>query len=513
MLESLELINAYNMTDSQINTWLRLLKDQNINHFIYRLNAFSEFQTETSKGIQPFNKMLTFANAQGIDVSLDLHTWFTTWDNYFIKSDTYRNNHLNYIKNVLNSVNPNYKTVMVLNEAQATKATEIGNNFILNCIAIAKQNTSKPVSVRFMGGYSPTTGHYSPEIDYQCDFISRNTYLDPRTNQAKYGSTIPILKTAIESAHNQGKQFWFTEFGYPKTNLSDQAAYVQAFLNWANALQVDACFAWTAQPSVSGETYNLFNGLTPNPAFYALTNNQNNQGGEVPSMNAQEYRNEVWEIGTHSREGTTSQFETIDNVQAIAFNAGQKTRTNLTEINSKWLPVNQGDTIICRAWTKSEQLNQQYKYGLIAGFDLYGTTSRLFETPMLNWVPYGTTEWSLSESKYTVNDSRVIGFIAFLGANFRFNSDGSPRTWGEIVPAKHWFVPQICIVPNGAVEPVLITKPTIQTEPEPQPQPTKRTLAARVPMVGNSMIVQYYLRKLRDKAFSKEMHKKLHPII
>ena len=39
------------------------------------------------------------------------------------------------------------------------------------------------------------------------------------------------------------------------------------------------------------------------------------------------------------------------------------------------------------------------------------------------------------------------------------------------------------------------------------------TLAARVPMFGNSIIVQRYLRKIRDKIFSKKAHERLHPLV
>jgi hypothetical protein len=39
------------------------------------------------------------------------------------------------------------------------------------------------------------------------------------------------------------------------------------------------------------------------------------------------------------------------------------------------------------------------------------------------------------------------------------------------------------------------------------------TLAARVPAFGNSIIVKYYLRKLRDKFFSRKAHERLHPLI
>ena len=45
------------------------------------------------------------------------------------------------------------------------------------------------------------------------------------------------------------------------------------------------------------------------------------------------------------------------------------------------------------------------------------------------------------------------------------------------------------------------------------PEPPPRTVVARFPCVGNRALVQVYLRKLRDKIFSKKQHERLHPWI
>lgn len=47
----------------------------------------------------------------------------------------------------------------------------------------------------------------------------------------------------------------------------------------------------------------------------------------------------------------------------------------------------------------------------------------------------------------------------------------------------------------------------------PPPPPPNKSLAARVPMIGNRALVQVYLRRLRDRVFSKKLHKLLHPLI
>jgi hypothetical protein len=280
MVASTELINFYSMTTNEVTTFVRLLQTQEIPLFIVRLNAFSEWQSGSSSGVAKAKQMIEAANTQGIEVAVDLHTWYTTWDNSFRDSAsgsaTNRAKYITYVRNVLTAfAGSNVYAFMVMNEPQARKASSSENQFILDVIAAANQVTNKPISVRFMAGYSPTTGHYSAAIDQASDFICRNTYWDARNpGRAVYGSTEQMLLTAIDSAHEQGKRFWITEFGKSKSNLEEQRRYVEAFVSWADSTGVDAVYCWVSQPDVSGETYNLFNGYTPYPAFYELTGDQ-----------------------------------------------------------------------------------------------------------------------------------------------------------------------------------------------------------------------------------------------
>jgi len=162
---------------------------------------------------------------------------------------------------------------MVLNEPQARTASTSENNFILSLISAAHGVTSKPVSVRFMAGYSPSTGHYSTAIDKATDFVCRNTYWDPRKpSTSVYGCTEAKLLDALSAAHGQNKQLWLTEFGKSNSNLAEQAGYVEAFVAYAKSKGIDQIFCWVSQPESSGETYNIFNGYKPNSAFYELVN-------------------------------------------------------------------------------------------------------------------------------------------------------------------------------------------------------------------------------------------------
>lgn len=289
-MASTELINFYSMTTNEVTTFVSLLQTQGMPLFIVRLNAYSEWRSGTSSGITKAKQVIETANNRGIEVAVDLHTWYTTWDSYFrdsaSNSATNRATYIKYVKTVLTAfAGSNVYAFMVMNEPQARRATNSENQFILDVIAAAKQVTDKPISVRFMGGYSPSTGHYNSAIDQASDFVCRNTYWDARNpTRTVYGCSEQILLTAINSAHAQNKRFWITEFGKTKTNLEEQRSYVDAFVAWARSEGVDAIFCWVSQPDLSGENYNIFGGYTPYPAFYELTSDDLPPEDELPPV-------------------------------------------------------------------------------------------------------------------------------------------------------------------------------------------------------------------------------------
>ncbi len=261
-----------------MQTFVNILSNQGISIFTVRLNSMNEFQSGTSSGITKAKEVIQYANSLGMEVCVDLHTWYTTWDNYFDDKasnyEAYRSQYLTYVSNVLSAFSDtNVYAFMVLNEPQAQTASSSENNFILSVISTAKTVTDAPVSVRFMCGYSPSTGHYSSAIDVASDFLSRNTYWDPRAPTVTvYGSTEAKILNAVDAAHDLGKEIWITEFGKTNSDLDNQASYVRAFVEYAKSNSMDKIFCWVCQPESSGETYNIFNGYTPNPAFYELVN-------------------------------------------------------------------------------------------------------------------------------------------------------------------------------------------------------------------------------------------------
>jgi hypothetical protein len=275
---STELNNFYRMTTSEVQNFIATLHNQGITTLTLRINSYSEYTTNSNTAVSKIKSIIPVANAQGISINVDLHTWFATWDGSFRDTATdsaaNRNTYINYVKTTLQAFNGyNVNAFMVLNEPQARKASTSENNFILSIISAAHSVTNKPISVRFMGGYSPSSGYYSAAIDQATDFLCRNVYWDARNPSVSvYGCTETKILTALSTAHAQGKQLWITEFGKSNSDLADQQSYVKAFVAYAKSKGIDQIFCWVSQPESSGESYNIFNGYTPYPAFYELVN-------------------------------------------------------------------------------------------------------------------------------------------------------------------------------------------------------------------------------------------------
>jgi len=227
---STELINYYSMTTSEIERFMTTLDNQGITTLTVRINSYNEYRSNSNTAIAKIKAIIPIANSHGISINVDLHTWYTTWDNNFRDSASNaaanRNTYINYVKTTITAFNGyNVNAFMVLNEPQARTASTSENNFILSIISAAHSVTNKPISVRFMAGYSPSTGHYSAAIDTASDFLCRNTYWDARRpTTSVYGCTEAKLLTALSAAHGQNKELWITEFGKSNSNLAEQQA-------------------------------------------------------------------------------------------------------------------------------------------------------------------------------------------------------------------------------------------------------------------------------------------------
>lgn len=280
LVATTELIDFVDMTAGESQTFLDECDAQNMTLVVLRIPSYSDFtdgQLSASYEAK-CREIIGQADAMGIDVYLDLHTWYTTWDSYFDSSATnyatHRATYLSYITDALTEMaGDNVAGWFVLNEPQAQYATTSENNFIISCITTAKALTSDPVAVRFMGGYSPATGRYSMAIWQASDFVAINTYWDPGSPATSvYGVTETVMTNTIADATSLTKDMWVTEFGKPYSPSEEaQRAYVERFVTWAGGEDVAVIVGWASDPETA-ESYNLWSGYTPRPAFYELVN-------------------------------------------------------------------------------------------------------------------------------------------------------------------------------------------------------------------------------------------------
>jgi len=302
-LNTTEIVDCYGITyPTQTTTWLNLLEAQNITKFIFRLNSYGEWDDSppTMTGINKAKQMITAANARGIWVAIDLHTWYTTWQNNWQDSVSgyaaNRQKYIDYVEATIDAFSGYDVSDWMLMNEPVTKlpppsgayipASTSENNFILDVVAAAQASTVKPVSVRFAGGYNPETGYFSNAIDTATDFLCRNTYWDARNpSQTVYGSSESSLLAAIATAHGAGKELWITESGYHKptgtswttARLESQRSFAEAMISWSGEHEVDLYSLWVSCPTAATDQatdYNLFTAgsWTPHSAWYELVN-------------------------------------------------------------------------------------------------------------------------------------------------------------------------------------------------------------------------------------------------
>jgi hypothetical protein len=451
---STELINYSGFTAGNIDTWIALCTAQGLTEFTLRIPAYTDFLDGALDSTYETVSKAIIADAvvAGIDVNIDLHTWYTTWDTYFRDSAsnavTYREKHFDYIADCVEKLDvEGVASFMVLNEPQARAASSTENTFILNCISTAQSHTTLPVSVRFMMGYSPTTGHYASSINSACDFLARNTYWDPRYPATSvYGTTEAKMKADIATATAQGKELWITEFGKAKTNTEEQRAYVEAFVTYAKNNDIDKVFCWASQPSVTGETYNIFSGFTPLPAWYEL------DSSAVPPNDTNLLPITAWNMQYDTAPyiyfypDTDVQHDGSNSIRSEPHTSADVNHAR--EINSGWIPVKPGDRILFRAWVKTATLtNTDHTTGGRIGIDFYcgrlpaGVTVGVVDGQPHGYYYIGGAWYSRGDASYvdgawdyanyqTFDDVPLSDFLLPWG------NDWTQLEWDVFVPTK-----------------------------------------------------------------------------
>jgi hypothetical protein len=197
------------------------------------------------------------------------------------------------------------------------------------------------------------------------------------------------------------------------------------------------------------------------------------------------------------------------------------------ECNAPWIPLQPGDRLIFKSYIKtgpSTVPRTLYGDGARIGIDFYSGQGRIgqwcaegqpqwdetggqkpFSATQAWMVPFNS-DWTLRVMDFICPDVVISDGISIAGY-----SQGQEVTPVGFIPwlaqmSLNWADDAECWFGDVSMEVIPKNSPVVTP-------PSNQSLAARVPMVGNGMLVQFYLRKLRDRVFSKEMHKRLHPLI
>lgn len=299
---STELVYCSGMTTTEINTFLGLCQAQNMTELTVREYAMTYWTNGAagppSSELNKIKAVITTANSLGIDVNVDMHTWYTTWTNNWIDTVSgYAAKRATYIDFVEATIDAfagyNVKAWQVMNEpTDFTVASASENQFILDVLTAAHAHTDKPVSVRFAGGYNPQTGYFSDAIDVATDYLCRNSYWDPRNpTKTVYGCSLAVINHWIADAATLGKELWITEFGVNKSNQENQRAYIAAWIDFAETNGIQRMFGWCCDPDGGAVTnFDLFNGYVPRPAFYELVSS----GEGAPETHVKTFSADSW---------------------------------------------------------------------------------------------------------------------------------------------------------------------------------------------------------------------------
>ena len=287
---STELLNYDNMTDAQIEQFTGILKNQGLTNITLRLPVYSGQVSAAYVSVS--KKLIAAANGKGIKSNVDFHTWNKTANetaNPFTwsgRSADYGTAVSAFCEAATNhaQIRANYEQLLktyvpvfdvdgvqafhILNEPQYKKATQGENQWILKIIALVHGLTAKPISIRFMGGATPTSGHYEPAIDEATDFLCANVY--GTAPNFSYGVTVDKLLARIARAKSLNREIWITEFGDKSTDQTAQANSIKTTLAYFKEKGINRASCFASQPSRTGEPYNIFSGFTPKKAFYEL---------------------------------------------------------------------------------------------------------------------------------------------------------------------------------------------------------------------------------------------------
>ncbi len=292
--------NGWTESNSTLDADFSRFSNDGIKHISVRMmwSVMEPTHSDNSTNLNPtalgnIKRVLTEANKYGIKVNLDFWTqhgstlglpsWVGSyWDIEAIS--TTRDHYVRYMQTVVNQLKsyPALESWTVLNEpyfgtasnGQSAGKAEFQTAFPILYNAIKSVDPNHIVTCRFTLSYTPGSGSYDASVYDVFDVFAITEYLDPSNpSDTRYNGRWSYWDKTVSDLKAKNKPFWVIEFGDDNTNTEHvRLHYEQSLLKFNATGIVERAYSWAWQTgNAAAEAFNIYNGTSPKPAYYELT--------------------------------------------------------------------------------------------------------------------------------------------------------------------------------------------------------------------------------------------------
>jgi hypothetical protein len=252
--------------------------------------------------LENIKKVLNTANTYGLKVNLAFWTQFgsnlgfPSWagTNYYsLLDEPTKTYYLNYLAQTVDQLKtfPAIDSYSILNEPYYSNITQKipFQTLMADCVQTIKTvDTTHPVTCRFALSYTPATGKYDTQIYSLFDAFTVTVYLNASNPTDKiYNSKWDDYEKTVQECKELGLPLWVIEFGTKTTDDIAAQSMFEANLAKFCSDGIVRAYAWAWQTrNASNETFNIYNGTTPKPAYYALTQTTTNSSSTNSASNS-----------------------------------------------------------------------------------------------------------------------------------------------------------------------------------------------------------------------------------
>ena len=286
--------NRFDDSDSQLNTDFARFARDGIKHISMRLiwsqlePTYDSSEAALSSSVLNNNKrVLAMAQRYGIGVNVDFWTHFQDvhWDmpefitSVFdiVRNSTAKNIWLRYVSAIVSELKTyaSIESWAILNEPFYTPSSDkpLFQQLFADQASTIKAIDSRPVICRFTLSYTPGSGKFDSSVYDIFDAFAVTIYLDPSDpGDTRYNGRWSYWNKTVSDCKARNKPLWIIEFGDDDANSEHVRLHYERSLRLFEADGVEKAFSWAWQTrSASAESFNIYDGTNPKPAYDELT--------------------------------------------------------------------------------------------------------------------------------------------------------------------------------------------------------------------------------------------------